>query len=156
MITPLRQVLGLALRAAGLEASDLLWQVSQAWPAALGTRLGSRAQPLRLTRGELVVSVPDAVWRQELSLLTPQILARLNEQLGGPVVQRIKLVGAARTAPPAPELPRRRLRTASSASLSEPLPLAARPEIGAALRELWRARTRRLAEDRNQLDQEEA
>lgn len=155
MITPLRQVLGLALRAAGLEASDLLWQVSQAWPVALGARLSSRAQPLRLTRGELVVSVPDAVWRQELSLLAPQILTRLNEQLGSPVVQRIKLVGAAQIAPPAPELPRRRLRMAPGAPLSEPPPWDARPEIHAALQNLWRARNRRLVADRSEPDRKE-
>jgi hypothetical protein len=155
MIAPLDQILGRALRAAGLEATDQLWQVSQAWPAALGEQLGSRAQPLRLTRGELLVSVPDAVWRQELSLLAPRIIARLNERLGSPVVQRLKLVGAAQAPPPTPEPRTRRLRSAPSAFRSAPLPARVPAEIGGALRDLWRARARRLAHDRGPCDQEE-
>jgi hypothetical protein len=115
------------------------------WEAALGAQISSRALPLRLTRGELLVSVPDAVWRQELSLLAPEIVARLNARLGEPVVTRLRLIGAtgARTASVAPA--RRLRRQEASAPADEPPPLAVGAEIGAALADLWRARARRLA-----------
>lgn len=149
MISPLSQLLGLALRASGLEPADQLWRVHAVWPTAVGASLGARAQPLRLTKGELLVGVPDAVWRQELSLLAPQVVARLNEQLGSPVVQRLRLVGwsgEARAEPP----PRpRRLHGPADSTGAGTDALPALPQgIDTAFRALWEARARRLERDR--------
>lgn len=150
MIFGLREILAPALAAAGLDATAQTWRIGEVWPEALGERVGSRAMPLRLTGGELLVSVPDAVWRQELSLLAPEIVARLNEKLGGPVVQRLRLIGAAGAPEPLAERPARRLRatapSGASGAAAEP-PIAARDDIGAALTDLWRARARRLTRD---------
>jgi hypothetical protein len=148
VIFGLREILAPALAAAGLDATGDTWRISEAWPQALGEGIGSRAVPLRLTRGELLVSVPDAVWRQELSLLAPEIVARLNEALGAAVVQRLKLVGATGAAAAPPPSPPRRLRVSAAGGEGVPPALAAGTEIGAALAGLWRARARRLARDR--------
>ena len=152
MISHLRHLLSPALRAANLDVADEMWRIGEVWPAALGERIGSRATPLRLTRGELLVSVPDAVWRQELSLLAPEIVARLNERLAAPVVQRIRLVGASGSAPPPPRAERRRLRSDDPPTIT---PRAtAEGAVGMALRSLWESRARRLARDRMPDDQE--
>ena len=94
MISPLSQLLGLALRASGLEPADQLWRVHAVWPTAVGASLGARAQPLRLTKGELLVAVPDAVayvrqWvaRPSVRVLVPgtehlDIALRLVEAVG--------------------------------------------------------------------------
>ena len=146
MIFELREVLAPALAAAGLEGAAQTWRIGEVWEAALGEQIGSRAMPLRLTRGELLVSVPDAVWRQELSLLAPEIVARLNAKLGDTVVTHLRLIGA--TAAPLPRpVPERRLRTREVITTHEPPPLAAGEAIGAALADLWRARARRLSRD---------
>jgi hypothetical protein len=149
MISHLRHLLSPALRAANLDVADETWRIGEVWPAALGERIGSRAVPLRLTRGELIVGVPDAVWRQELSLLAPEIVARLNEKLGAAVVQRLRLVGATSAPPPPPRAERRRLRAEDSESPSGPAPIAVSGEVGAALRDLWKSRARRIARDRD-------
>jgi hypothetical protein len=154
MISHLRHLLSPALRAANLDVADETWRIGEVWPAALGERIGSRALPLRLTRGELLVAVPDAVWRQELSLLAPEIVARLNEKLGAPVVQRLRLVGATTAAPP-PRVERRRLRADDAERASGPAPIAASGEVGAALRDLWKSRARRLARDRDDVDRQD-
>jgi hypothetical protein len=148
MISHLRHLLSPALRAANLDVADETWRIGEVWPAALGERISSRAVPLRLTRGELLVGVPDAVWRQELSLLAPEIVARLNERLGAAVVQRLRLVGAT-SAPPPPHTERRRLRADDTERPSDPAPVAVSGEVGAALRDLWKSRARRLARDRD-------
>jgi hypothetical protein len=148
MISHLRHLLSPALRAANLDVADETWRIGEVWPAALGERIGSRAVPLRLTRGELLVGVPDAVWRQELSLLAPEIVARLNEKLGAAVVQRLRLVGAT-SAPPPAHTERRRLRADDAERPSDPAPVAVSGEVGAALRDLWKSRARRLARDRD-------
>jgi hypothetical protein len=97
-----------------------------------------------LTRGELLVAVPDAVWRQELSLLAPEIVARLNDQLGEPLVQRLRCRRGGR--PDRKPTPRRRLRSERDAG-SAPPSVDVATEVGTALADLWRSRARRLDRD---------
>src|SRR5262245_31405842 len=146
MIQGLREILAPALAAAGLDAAADTWRIGELWAEALGDRIGSRAVPLRLTRGELLVAVPDAVWRQELSLLAPEIVARLNERLGEPIVQRLRFVAAA-AAPDLKPAPRRRLRSQSAATGSAPPSIDVATAVGTALADLWRSRARRLDRD---------
>ncbi len=49
------------------------------WPGLVGERIAkvARAEEIRQD-GVLVVRVSSAAWAQELSLMTPQIMARLN------------------------------------------------------------------------------
>lgn len=154
MIFNLRDVLGRALDGAGLEATSDIWQLSEHWTSALGAQIASRATPVRLVRGELVIAVAEAVWRQELALLAPRIVERLNQALGRDVVQRVRLVGG--DGPPpglvTAERPRRRLPRLSSAGQGAPpraAPGATEPsgELGAALRSLAAKRAERIVAD---------
>ena len=104
MIVSLRDALGGALDGAGLETASDAWRIADVWCAVVGEGIAARATPARLTRGELLVAVPEAVWRQELSLLTPDIKTKLNQALGREVVIRIRLVGGAPTGPRQPRL----------------------------------------------------
>ncbi|MCA9621710.1 MAG: DUF721 domain-containing protein [Myxococcales bacterium] len=47
------------------------------WELAVGTRIASRAQPLRLDRGTLLVIVSSAAWANELCMLGDAILEKL-------------------------------------------------------------------------------
>jgi len=157
MISKLRELLGGALGAAGLETTSDLWQLAEVWSGALGARIAAKATPVRLVRGELLVAVADAVWRQELALLTSDIASRLNRAVGRDVVQRIRLIGGdvsleASRARRKPE--RRRLEVDSSAT---PEHAGRRPErqapdeaagdVAAALRSLAAKRNERLVAD---------
>jgi len=156
MIPRVRELLAGALGAAGLQTTTDVWQIAEAWPTALGRRIAERASPLRLVRGELVVAVADAVWRQELALLAPRLVARLNEVLGREVVEKIRLVGgdASGVAERAPQ-PRRRLDGASSAAAGTPPPAPPTPDaaratsadLDAALRSLAAKRAERMLAD---------
>lgn len=93
----------------GILAGGLPWPVASrlpgpgllaAWREAAGPAAAARAWPVCLDQeGRLVVAVKGNVWRQELSLLTPQLVEALARR--GQAVAGIKLV-AARTPPPAP------------------------------------------------------
>lgn len=72
------------LLAGFLARSGLAERVAQAgvleeWPRLVGERIAAvaRAEEIRQD-GTLVVRVRTAPWAQELSLMTPQIIARLN------------------------------------------------------------------------------
>jgi hypothetical protein len=158
MIYDLRQLLRGTLGAAGLEPTSDVWQLGEIWSAALGAQIASRATPVRLARGELLIAVAEAVWRQELQLLAPQIMAKLNQALGREVVQRVRLVGGDATEAQsiaARDRPRRRLPQLSSAALpgarGNDVAAGAAPdvagEIGAALRALADRRAARIVAD---------
>ncbi len=99
MIPKLRELLAGALQAAGLDGTTDVWRLAEVWSTALGPLIAKQATPLRLVRGELVVAVADAVWRQELALLAPEIAARLNGAVGRDIVQRIRFVGGDAASP---------------------------------------------------------
>ena len=49
------------------------------WRAAVGARIADRARPIAIERGVLVVKVVTSVWANELSMLAPQIIAKLAQ-----------------------------------------------------------------------------
>jgi hypothetical protein len=49
------------------------------WRAAVGPRIADRARPIVLERGVLAVKVTTSVWANELSMLAPQLIAKLAE-----------------------------------------------------------------------------
>ena len=158
MINNLRDLIGGALGSAGLQTTSDVWQLAEVWRAALGAQIAGKATPVRLVRGELVIAVAEAVWRQELALLAPQISARLNQAVGREVVQRIRLVGGdASPGSGADETrPRRRLArtsTATPASAPPRTPSTANvdgelsEDLAAALRSLAAKRAERIVAD---------
>ena len=53
--------------------------VVNAWPDLVGERVAGHATAESVTPdGTLFVRVPSAAWRQELTLMAPEIMARLN------------------------------------------------------------------------------
>ena len=54
------------------------------WPALVGERIAAAAHAEAVRDdGVLLVNVTTAAWAQELSLMTPQIIARVNAGRGG-------------------------------------------------------------------------
>jgi predicted nucleic acid-binding Zn ribbon protein len=77
------------------EPATLLARVQAAWPAAAGAGLAAAARPAGEREGVVTVTCESAVWAQELELLGPDVLARLNERLGageGGGVTRLRFV----------------------------------------------------------------
>ena len=66
------------------------------WEEAVGQKLASRATAESFTDGVLTVVVPDAAWRQEISLSRQDIIERLNEILGSRLVKDLFLVAMPR------------------------------------------------------------
>jgi hypothetical protein len=62
------------------------WRV---WNEVVGPQIAAHAQPAKIRDGVLDVRVDQAVWMQQLQLMKPKILARLNERLGAEVFRDI-------------------------------------------------------------------
>jgi predicted nucleic acid-binding Zn ribbon protein len=72
--------------------ATLLAEIQRAWPEAVGPAIAAEAVPTRERGGVLTVSCSASVWAQELDLMSPAILARLNELLDGAGIQRLRCV----------------------------------------------------------------
>ena len=67
--------------------------VVNAWPELVGERIAAHAVADSITQdGTLFVRVSSAAWRQELTLMTPEIMARLNAGRRSGRVERIRWV----------------------------------------------------------------
>jgi predicted nucleic acid-binding Zn ribbon protein len=75
-----------------LEPDSVLADVQRVWRAAVGTAIAGEAQPTAERGGVGSVSCSASVWAQELDLMAPAILVRLNQLLHGRRVSRLRCV----------------------------------------------------------------
>jgi predicted nucleic acid-binding Zn ribbon protein len=79
-----------------LAPQTLLAHVQRAWPQAVGATIADQAAPTAERGGVVTVSCAASVWAQELDLMAPQIIARLNEVLPAGGVSRLRCVAVGR------------------------------------------------------------
>ena len=75
-----------------LEPDTLLAEVQRAWPGAVGTAIAAEAEPTAERGGVVTVSCSASVWAQELDLMAPAIVERLNGALRTGRVSRLRCV----------------------------------------------------------------
>lgn len=81
------------LKRSGIAARVAQAGVLDAWPTLVGEQIAKVASAETVTAdGTLFVRVRSAAWRQELSLMTPEIMARINAGRKQGRVERIRWV----------------------------------------------------------------
>lgn len=60
------------------------------WDEVVGKRIAAHAEPYLVRDGILFVSTSSSTWSQELSLIQPRLLQKLNQYLGEPIVKQIR------------------------------------------------------------------
>jgi predicted nucleic acid-binding Zn ribbon protein len=73
-----------------LEPATPLAAIQRAWSAAVGEAVAREAQPVSERAGVVTVACRSAVWAQELDLMGPDLIERLNEAAGGPLVRGLR------------------------------------------------------------------
>ena len=68
------------------------WRAVARWPEVVGEKNASVSSAIRFSDDTLLVSVPDPVWRQQLSLSVDDILEKIHALPGGRAVRRIHFV----------------------------------------------------------------
>jgi predicted nucleic acid-binding Zn ribbon protein len=86
--------IGLALDHAreGWAPETVLAEVQRVWPQVVGAAIAAEASPTRERAGAVTVSCSASVWAQELDLMGPTIVERLNGVLGGERIERLRCV----------------------------------------------------------------
>ena len=77
-----------------LAPQTLLADVQRVWPAAAGEAIAAQAEPTGEREGVLIVTCASAVWAQELDLMGPEVVARLNAALGRDAVVALRCSAA--------------------------------------------------------------
>lgn len=77
------------LQQSGLAGKLHTYEAFLVWDEVVGPQINAHAQPARIRDGVLEVRVDQAVWMQQLQLMKPKILARLNERLGDKAIKDI-------------------------------------------------------------------
>lgn len=94
---PMRRAAGLGailqdwLQQRGVAERLEQYRAWQLWNEVVGPQIAARAQPSRIRNGVLEIKVDQPVWMQQLQLMKPQLLARLNARLGAPAFQDLYL-----------------------------------------------------------------
>jgi predicted nucleic acid-binding Zn ribbon protein len=68
----------------------VLADVQRVWPAVVGDAIAAQAEPTGERDGVLVVTCSSAVWAQELDLMGPELVDRLNTLLGAAKVRSLR------------------------------------------------------------------
>jgi len=77
-----------------LAPDTLLAEVQRSWPEAVGGSIAGEARPTSERAGVLTISCSASVWAQELDMMAPAILERLNGSLRRGRIQRLKCITA--------------------------------------------------------------
>lgn len=84
-------VLSTILKSHGLSGRLQEYRVVAQWPALAGPVLARHAQPGGLRGKKLQLIVDSPAWMHQLSLMKPELIARINEDLGTEIVKEISL-----------------------------------------------------------------
>ncbi|MFQ5499140.1 MAG: DUF721 domain-containing protein [Candidatus Zixiibacteriota bacterium] len=90
--TPIAPLIAGVVKSLGVERSYSGWSAVSLWPEIVGDQISRISRAYRFSEGVLYVAVPDATWRQELSLQTDTIITKINSLVPGSAVSQLRLV----------------------------------------------------------------
>ena len=73
-----------------LSPQTTLAEVQRVWPDAVGDVIAAQAEPTGEREGVLTVTCTSAVWAQELDLMGPDLVGRINAALGAESVHSLR------------------------------------------------------------------
>ena len=77
-----------------LAPQTVLADVQRVWPDAVGDVIAAQAEPTAAREGVLTVTCSSAVWAQELDLMGPDLVGRINAALGAETVRSLRCSSA--------------------------------------------------------------
>jgi predicted nucleic acid-binding Zn ribbon protein len=77
-----------------LAPKTTLAEVQRVWPEVAGAAIAREATPTTERGGTLTIACRSSVWAQELDLMGPDLVARLNTALGGDRIAALRCVAS--------------------------------------------------------------
>lgn len=127
------------LKARGLQGRLSEYRILGKWEKTMGPVIARHAHPLSVRGPKLYLAVDSPAWMQQLSLLKPEIIEKVNAGLGRETIREIVLnlgeVRATAASPPEPEV-RRELTNEERMRIEETVAGLSDPDVRQALRRL--------------------
>jgi predicted nucleic acid-binding Zn ribbon protein len=98
---PLNAAIGGLIDARGWREAAAVGSVFGRWAEIVGPDLAEHTRPESLADGELTVTADSTAWATQVRLLAAHLVRRLNDELGGGSVRRVRVRGPAGAAGPA-------------------------------------------------------
>ncbi len=86
-------VLGDVIAARGWTTQVSVHALLGRWAELVGDAVAEHTTPESFDQGVVVVRCASSAWASQLRLLTPQLLARLNDSLGQGTITRLRILG---------------------------------------------------------------
>lgn len=83
------QAMQAALRELGLDGRLRQYRALEMWDDVVGSHIAAMTTAERIDNGKLIVRVRSSTWRQELTFLKKELIARLNAALQEEIVKDI-------------------------------------------------------------------
>ncbi|HEY0687522.1 MAG TPA: DciA family protein [Kribbella sp.] len=90
---PLTSALGRLMREQGWEVDAAVHGVMARWPSIVGAEMAQHCKPESYTDTELTVRTDSTAWATQVRLLAPELVRRLNAELGDGTVTRVNVQG---------------------------------------------------------------
>jgi predicted nucleic acid-binding Zn ribbon protein len=92
--TPRRAGSAIGALADQLAPRTTLAEAQRAWAQVAGPMLAKNAEPTSERGGSLTITCRSSVWAQELDLMAPELIAKLNARLGEGRITALRCVAA--------------------------------------------------------------
>jgi predicted nucleic acid-binding Zn ribbon protein len=89
----LNATIGRLLRDQGWEVDVAVHGVMARWPAIVGPEMAQHCSPERYADTELTVRTDSTAWATQVRMLAPDLVRRLNAELGDGTVTRVTVLG---------------------------------------------------------------
>ncbi len=80
------------IRVTGIEKPIKRYRALQIWPKVVGKKIARMTDPVRIEQSRIFVRVKNDAWRHELIYHKPEIIRKLNIELGSDTIDDIILL----------------------------------------------------------------
>ncbi|MFQ6607829.1 MAG: DUF721 domain-containing protein [Fidelibacterota bacterium] len=87
----MRRALYSLLKSTGIERSVEQSKALLVWEEVVGKSIAKNTEAQEVKHGTLMVKVSTPVWRNEIAMQKKEIIGKLNERIGSPVIKNIRL-----------------------------------------------------------------
>jgi len=86
----LKKILDKTLQSQGMDKRLRQESAVVHWEDIVGEKIAKASKAVKIDRGTLLIEVKSCAWKQQIQMLKPDIIKKLNAQLGGDIVKDIR------------------------------------------------------------------
>jgi predicted nucleic acid-binding Zn ribbon protein len=86
----LKHILEKTLQSQGMDKRIQQESAVIKWEDIVGSKIANASKAVRIDRGTLLIEVKSSAWKHQIQMLKPEIIKKLNAQLGADTVKNIR------------------------------------------------------------------